>query len=129
MIENELKSLILSKFGTVKDFALKCGLPYSTVDTILRRGINKASVSSVIAICKALDISTDALANGRIAPNETPSVSHLTDICAILSAARENIDLCHNLTLDGTNLTRREAETLIDGLDIAIGIVRRERER
>ena len=129
MIENELKSLILSKYGTVKDFAPKCGLPYSTVDTILRRGINKASVSSVIAICKALNISADALASGRIAPPDTPSVSQLTDICAILDAARENIDLCRNLTLDGANLTRREAETLIDGLDIAVGIVRRERSR
>lgn len=41
-------------------------MPYSTLDTILKRGINKANVVNVIKICNALDINVDKLANGTI---------------------------------------------------------------
>lgn len=47
-IEEALKNLILSKYGTVKDFSLATELPYGTVDAILRRGIHKASVTNII---------------------------------------------------------------------------------
>ena len=57
-----MKELILSKYGTVKDFAVVTDLPYGTVDTILRRGIHKASVTNIIKICQTLGISTDELA-------------------------------------------------------------------
>lgn len=128
-LESRLKDLILSRYGTIKDFAPKCGLPYSTIDTILRRGLNKASVSSVIAMCQALGISADELAKGNIAPAESVSVTHLTDICAVLDAARENIDFHLDMTLDGVNLTRSELETLIDALDAAVTIIRKRRSR
>ena len=41
-------------------------VPCTTLDSILKRGIDKANVLNIIKICNALDIDIDALANGRI---------------------------------------------------------------
>lgn len=65
-IENQLKNLILSKFKSLREFAIKIDMPYSTIDTILKRGLDKASIGNVIKICKSLNISADNLADGKI---------------------------------------------------------------
>ena len=65
-IETELKELILSRFGTMKAFSEKIELPNSTIDSIFRRGVNNASITNIIKICKALEISASALADGRL---------------------------------------------------------------
>lgn len=74
-IENELKNLIVSKYGTIKAFSLEIGMPYSTLDSIFRRGIQNASITNVIKICKKLQISTDHLCNGKIVPISTNDAS------------------------------------------------------
>ena len=67
-IEEELKELIIKHAGSVNKFATLCGVPYSTLATLFVRGINKANISTLIAICKELRISADELANGKITP-------------------------------------------------------------
>ena len=67
-IENELKNLIVSRYGTVKAFALEIGMPNSTLDSIFRRGIQNASITNIIKICHQLNISTDQLCSGKIVP-------------------------------------------------------------
>lgn len=66
VIEEELKNLILSKYKSIREFTNAIDMPYSTADSILKRGIKKSSVDSVIKICEKLGISTDALINGEI---------------------------------------------------------------
>lgn len=65
-IEEKLKELMIKKSGSVNKFASDCGLPYSTIATIFRRGIDKTNINTVIKICQALHISADELAEGRI---------------------------------------------------------------
>lgn len=65
-IEEELKNLILSKYKSLREFSIELNMPYSTLDTILKRGIQKASINNIIKICNCLDISTDELANEKI---------------------------------------------------------------
>lgn len=67
-VEDELKKIIIERYGSVNKFATVCDVPYSTIATIFVRGINKANISTVIAICKELKISADELANGKITP-------------------------------------------------------------
>ncbi len=67
-VEDELKKIIIDRYGSVNKFATVCDVPYSTIATIFVRGINKANISTVIAICKELKISADELANGKITP-------------------------------------------------------------
>lgn len=65
-VELELKDLILSKYKSLREFAIKIDMPYSTIDTILKRGVDKANIINIIRICKELEIDTEALGEGRI---------------------------------------------------------------
>ena len=65
-IEDELKKFILSKYDSIRNFAIKIDMPYSTIDSIFKRGVEKASIANIIRICAELSISVDALAAGRI---------------------------------------------------------------
>lgn len=73
-IEEELKAFILEKYPSVREFTIQNHIPYSTIATIFKRGINNSSYSSIFKICDALDISADELADGKIIPrNESIS--------------------------------------------------------
>ena len=59
MLEDKIKQLIIEKYGSVRQFALKIDIPYTTVDSILKRGIDNSNVNNVIRMCKALNLSVD----------------------------------------------------------------------
>lgn len=69
-IEEQLKSLILSRYRSVKAFAEAAGVPNSTVASMLERGVKKATVGNVLTICKFLGISADGLGDGKIVSRE-----------------------------------------------------------
>ena len=130
-IEEKLKELILSKYGTVKDFANLTDLPYGTVDTILRRGIHKASVTNIIKICQTLGISTDELAKEKIVSIDKKTInrSHMTEMLDIVVYARRNINDFCDLTIDGKQMSKSEIEMLIDAVDVTVRFIKRNRER
>ena len=68
MIEQQIKDLIIERYGSLVAFSEKIGLPNSTIDSILRRGIAKANVENVMTICKELQISIDGLRHNIIRP-------------------------------------------------------------
>ena len=68
MLEQKLRELIISKYKSVRAFSEEADLPYTTVDSILKRGVEKANVKNIIKLCQVLDIDTDALASGKIEP-------------------------------------------------------------
>lgn len=81
-IEDELKNLILAKHKSIREFSLSINMPYSTIDSILKRGVLKASITSLIVICKHLDIDIDKLSEGIIAKKvfinpEMPSTNEM----------------------------------------------------
>lgn len=61
MGEAKIKKKIKEKYGSIRQFAIKVGIPYTTIDSILKRGIINSNVGNVIKICKALDISIEQL--------------------------------------------------------------------
>lgn len=65
MLEDKIKKLIIEKYGSVRQFSFKIDIPYTTVDTILKRGIDNSNVGNVIKICKALGISIDNLVDSK----------------------------------------------------------------
>ena len=69
--EDRLKEYILTKYKSVREFTCAIDMPYSTVDSIFKRGIRNASVDNIIKICEFLGISTDALINGQIERKST----------------------------------------------------------
>ena len=66
-IEEELKALIISRYGSIRGFANTIKMPYSSIASIFRRGINNAGIENIIRICRELSISVDELSEGRIA--------------------------------------------------------------
>ena len=128
-IEDKLKDLILSEYGSLRNFTVQIGLPYSTVDGILKRGIQNATISNVLTICSALGISADELGNGKIVPITKPKRKVLTDLESIISVQRMNIQECGTLTIDGKPLTKHDIAVLFDAIDVGVEIVKRHRER
>ena len=74
-IESQLKAFILSRFSSVREFSQKIDMPYSTLDSIFKRGIANASITNIIRICEALSISADELAGGRIVSRIPDSIT------------------------------------------------------
>lgn len=62
-IEKNLKSLMVSKSGSIKAFSKEIDLAYTTVRSILERGIMNAKVGNVIKICKGLGIKPEDISN------------------------------------------------------------------
>lgn len=54
--EFKLRSLILDQYISLRQFSLVTGIPYSSLMTLLSRGIGGASFDTVILICKQLNI-------------------------------------------------------------------------
>lgn len=65
-LEEELKSLILNRYKSIREFTTKIDMPYSTMDSVLKRGVNKANITNIIKICRELNIDTEKLADGEI---------------------------------------------------------------
>lgn len=130
-IEEKLKSIIIERYGNVATFNKKIDMANSTFATIMKNGIHKANVSSIIKICKELDISADELANDRIVPNRVRSQtkSHITELSELVKYAKMNFSAYSDITLDGKTLTNSELNTFIDLLDFSIELIRRNRER
>lgn len=64
--EDILREYILSKYKSIREFTIEANMPYSTVDSIFKRGLRKSSVDNLLLICKHLGISADALLDGEI---------------------------------------------------------------
>lgn len=56
MNEKELRELIERRYGSVRQFSIEIGMPASTINSILKRGIANSNVENVLKICSALGI-------------------------------------------------------------------------
>ena len=54
--EQNLRNLILDHYPSLRQFAKEADIPYSTLMTLLSRGIGGASFDVVLQICKKLNI-------------------------------------------------------------------------
>ena len=54
--EERLRNLILDRYVSLRQFARKAGIPYSSLMTLLSRGIGGASFDTIMNICRALEL-------------------------------------------------------------------------
>lgn len=54
--EQRLRELILNKYVSLRKFSIEADIPYSTLMTILARGIGGASFDMVLRICRKLGV-------------------------------------------------------------------------
>lgn len=65
-LEQELKDYIIQQYGSLNKFTEKIEMPWTTLDSVLKRGIRNSNVSNIIKICQELQISADELINGKL---------------------------------------------------------------
>lgn len=61
MIEEKVKQEIIKKYGSVKRCADKINMPYTTLDSMLKRGLRKANAVNVLTLCNALELDIEDL--------------------------------------------------------------------
>jgi predicted transcriptional regulator len=114
-IEDKLKDYILERYNSLREFSITADVPNSTVNTILVRGVNNAKVANVIKICKALNISADALAEGKIEP-KFDYVKPMLDAKDIVEDTK--FKLSHAVKIDGKTVDIEILEPIAEALDI-----------
>lgn len=70
MIEADLKQLIIDRFGSLSKFSEAIDMPWTTLDGVIKRGVNKANITSLIKICEGLNIDCESLYYGRLLPKQ-----------------------------------------------------------
>ena len=127
--EEVLKDFILSRYKSVRAFTESIGMPYGTIASIFKRGIQNSSIVNVIRICTALNISADGLANGKIIPctaggNKSDSVAK-----QLLFLTDKNIGDASDIEIDGVPLSADEADFLLASIETAVEVIRRRRKK
>ena len=129
-IEENLKKLMITNSGSMREFSKKIGMSQSTLATIMRRGVHNASVTNVIKICKELGISADALASDEIvfvgSQKKKKPTKELRDIYITYRLSLNQLD---KYSLDGVEMTREEILILLDGIDLMFEFIKRQRKR
>lgn len=125
--EEKLKDLIKTKYGNILNFSKSIDLPNSTLATILKYGVNKASISSIIKICHALEISVDELAKGNIVSLEHKDrlMDDLPLLMAYINKHREDYA---DITIDGQPLSNMDWTILVNGMQVIIESIRTGRK-
>lgn len=126
-IENSLKNYILLQYRSLLEFSNAIDIPYSTLQSIFRRGVDNSNSSSLKKICQAIGISLDALCDGKITPVfENEPQAEERDLNDIISLLRRNV-LNTKITLDGEQITNDEVQMIIDALDASSWLIKRKR--
>ncbi len=80
MVEKRLKEYILDNFKTIRNFAKAIGMPESTIRSILKRGLGKANLATVLRITNFLNIDANQLAKGKIVKKQKNPYENLTSL-------------------------------------------------
>lgn len=64
--ETKIREMIIEKYGSLKKFCEIIDMPWTTLDSILKRGIANSNITNVMKITKELGIDTESLASGII---------------------------------------------------------------
>lgn len=65
-LESNVKSLIIEKYGSMKKFCETIDMPWTTLDSILKRGIANSNITNVLKITRELGIDAEKLVDGHI---------------------------------------------------------------
>jgi hypothetical protein len=127
-IETTLKNYIIERYGSVRAFAIQHRIAYTTVASVLKRGIDNSSVTTIVRICDALNLSSDHLIEGRML--------FKSDLGAFIEIKEPKIDLndllsqCkwtlknNTVELDGHILTEQEINTISTAIDISLEMIK-----
>ena len=65
-LESKLKSLIIERYGSLKKFTEIIDMPWTTLDSILKRGIANSNITNVLKITRELGLDAGRLVDGEL---------------------------------------------------------------
>lgn len=65
-IEDQLKGMIRKKYKSIRAFTKTINIPYSTLDSIFKRGIQNAGVGTVLEIFNALELDVESIRHNKL---------------------------------------------------------------
>lgn len=72
-VEEQVKSVIIQKYKSIRAFTQAIGVPYSTIDSMLKKGIAGTGIQTVIKVCHALEIDVESIQTNKIKSSLTPT--------------------------------------------------------
>lgn len=72
-LESKLKEIIIKKYGSLKRFAESINMPWTTLDSILKRGVANSNIINVLKITRELGIDAEKLVDGDIISTKSDS--------------------------------------------------------
>ena len=118
-IEQTLKDLILKRYNSIREFTQVADIPYTTLDSILKRGVSNASIGNILKICKALSLSVDALANGEIVYKfEESQAAPVMDVKDVVNDVKYKLHSADHIVIDGKEIDIEIVEPIFNALDI-----------
>lgn len=109
--EEMLKNLILSRYKSIADFSDYCGIKYTTIMSILNRGVNNASITNIIKICQTLGISADELAAGNIVYQKAITYKKGMTLEELLAFIEGKLD-DGSLTFNGSTISQKDSDAI-----------------
>ena len=75
-VEKNIKEMIIGRYGSLKKFCETINMPWTTLDSILKRVIVNSNMTNVMKITKELKIDTECLASGMILDSTKSDIAH-----------------------------------------------------
>lgn len=69
-IEDQLKNEILSKYKSIRSFTTAIQIPYTTLDSVFKRGISNAGIGTMLKVFCALDLDIESIQTGQLKHRE-----------------------------------------------------------
>lgn len=107
--ETALKELIVKNYGSLKKFCENINMPWTTLDSILKRGVTNSNITNVMKITRELNIDTESLATGKIIP-----AFRTCDKFSLSDDERELIISFRNLNSEGKLKLRERTKELVE---------------
>ena len=65
-MEEQLKGVILEQYKSVKSFCATIDIPYTTLDSALKRGLDGVGMKTILKVFNALDLDIDSFRDGAL---------------------------------------------------------------
>ena len=123
-LEEELQRLMENKSGSVRAFAIDNEIPYTTLKSMLSRGVMATNVSNVITICKALGIRPESLGEDNL-EFSSPTIIHGNNhgIASMSGNIEGNVTFSNTQSKDSICREQEVADNSTEDLDIQKAIL------
>lgn len=78
-IEMQLKQEILCRYKSVRAFTTTINIPYSTLDSVFKRGISKAGIETMLKVFDSLNLDIESIKTGKLQYKTENAPSELSE--------------------------------------------------